>query len=76
MLVDSTVSDDLDLRNPRNRLEVGVKNGLLGRLSLVVTMAIRLGTWIKRLGEGILGLGAQFCVSEKESAMLEIGLDR
>ena len=40
MVVDGAIADELHLRNPRNGLEIGMKNGLLGPFCLVVSMAV------------------------------------
>ena len=40
VVVDGAVADELDLWDARDRLEVGVEDGLLGRLRLVVSMAV------------------------------------
>jgi hypothetical protein len=40
VIVDGAVSNQLHLRNARDRLEVWMEDGLFGRLSLMVAMAI------------------------------------
>jgi hypothetical protein len=40
VVVEGAVADELDLGNARDRLEVWMQDGLLGRLGLVVAVAV------------------------------------
>lgn len=49
MVVYGAIADELHLRNPRNCLEIGMKNGLLGPFGLVVAMTVAFRLVIERL---------------------------
>ena len=50
VVVDHTVADELDLGDTGDGLEIGVENGFLGRLGLVVAVPIRLCIRVECLG--------------------------
>ena len=54
VIVDGAISDQLDLGNSRDRLQVGMKDRFGVLLSLVVAVTIGITLWVKSLdGEGI-----------------------
>lgn len=61
VIVDHAVSDELDLGNTGNGLEIGVENRFLGRLGLVVSVSISLRFRVKCLGiwRSVTGLETQ-----------------
>ena len=49
VIINGAVSDELDLRDARDGLEIGMENRLLGVARLVVSVAIALGLRVKGL---------------------------
>lgn len=88
MIVYDTIADKLYLWYGRDRLEIGMKNRLLGLASLVVSMAVVLTLGIEglssryrknrltkiatRLGQGILLSRRNFHIAKKQCTMLEL----
>jgi len=49
MVEHCSITNQLNLRNTRDSLEVWMKDGFLGRFSFIVAMSIRFRMWIEEL---------------------------
>jgi hypothetical protein len=52
MVIHHAISNELDLRDVRDCLEIGVKDGFLGIACLVVTVAVAIRLWVESLSQG------------------------
>lgn len=62
MVVDGSVTDELDLRNARDGFEVWVEDGFLLGAGFVVPVAVALAGWVESLEGGFRG---GFCFSNR-----------
>ena len=76
VVVHHAISDELDLRLARDRLQVRMKDRLLRLAGLVVPVSVVLRRWIERLRQEILLLGGQLGIAEEQCRVLNVaGLD-